>query len=81
VALAVQYHIDTYRLLFDHDFAKALWGETFVHIQVMYLSYRKERHKRQEDKSIAAFEFHLQQQALADDPLDYLLEQYEEGTI
>lgn len=44
-------------LIYDHDFAKALWGE---------------KNKNWPLYKIKDFEFHLQQMVISDDPIKYL---------
>ena len=44
-------------LIFNHDFAKALWGEEYKDWPLY---------------KIKDFEFHLQQMVVADDPVQYL---------
>ncbi len=54
-------------LLFNHDFAKALWGEDLV----QNLDYRQSI-----TSDVAwvfpAWQYHLQQMVIADDPIKYL---------
>lgn len=57
--------VNSYQLIYNHDFAKALWGEEIVTIDpqrnnqyIIAKSYR--------------WHYHLQQMVIADDPIEYL---------
>lgn len=50
-------------VLYDHDFAKALWGDEYINYIV------GESHLY-----LVAWQYHLQQMVLADNPVEYLEE-------
>lgn len=53
-----------YGIIYAHDFAKALWGESFTtDTQDYYAS---------ENGAIYMWQFHLQRMVIADDPIEYL---------
>lgn len=62
-----------YEILFNHDFARALWGE-----EELYCQPCGRRHEGYGDcdmgtgNSQPAYLFHLQQMVIADDPIRYL---------
>ncbi len=53
--------------LFDHDFAKALWGEEITFVDEMRLS-----HGGNVVFEKPAWQAHLQQMVVADDPIHYI---------
>jgi len=73
-------------LLFDHDFAKALWGEelhidkslavlpikTDMALFVVHTEYGAGVDGDVDYKSNPAWQYHLQQMVIADDPIKYL---------
>ena len=61
--------------IFSHDFAKAFWGEEdwtqvgytlFAHVE------SEQKNVMTQPKVLKAYEYHLQQMALAEEPLQYL---------
>lgn len=58
-------------VIFDHDFAKALWGEDkqLVESKTYHLTKSGYKERRQ---FIEAWQYHLQQMVIADDPIKYL---------
>lgn len=66
-------HIEDYDysgLIFDHDFAKALWGEPQPSI-IKRLSDEDGEYDAAVDSNIG-WQRHLQQMVIADDPIAYL---------
>jgi hypothetical protein len=61
-----RYKWDAYRLIFNHDFARALWGKSLVH----------NNYKGSEGVDVVihreAWQYHLQQMVIAEDPIRYL---------
>lgn len=53
-------------VIFNHDFAKALWGEEYIGWDISDVYFKKHRIASQ------AWQFHLQQMVIADDPIEYL---------
>lgn len=56
-------------IIFDHDFAKALWGENHVQIKdddksALFLYYAND--------GLPCWQYHLQCMVIADDPIKYL---------
>lgn len=49
-------------IIFNHDFAKALWGEEIAHRETEPFEYSETE----------AWKYHLQQMVIADDPIAYL---------
>lgn len=62
------FHPSTF--IFDHDFAKALWGEDHVYRADCIESPEEGAAGFQEDYS--AWEFHLREMIIAPDPIKYL---------
>jgi len=59
--------IDAERIIFSHDFAKALWGEEELqHVNQAFSKVVKDGWRR-----------HLQQMVIAEDPIKYLGENLE----
>lgn len=56
-------------LLFDHDFAKALWGDW---IQKKNVYSVDDALKNNHDGLLPKYKFHLQQMVIAEDPIKYL---------
>lgn len=56
-----RYQADDYRIIFNHDFAKTLWGETQTTLQSGYYHFPGD-----------GWKFHLQRMVIADDPIEYL---------
>lgn len=70
-------------IIFNHDFAKALWGEDRYDRKVIdvparfYSTYQhpiipREAHTRRVRVKVHGWQHHLQQMVIADDPLRYL---------
>lgn len=53
-------------VIFNHDFAKALWGH------VNMVRYGEDKYPYADDQLIPAWQYHLQQMVIADDPIKYL---------
>lgn len=53
-------------IIFDHDFAKAFWGEEYNDNQPGYFEFTNDTH------NIFWWEYHLQKMVLEDEPLKYL---------
>jgi hypothetical protein len=60
-----EYHEHIYELIYDHDFAKALWGEA------VYGTLAELRGDAPPNK-LPHWKYHLQQMVIADDPIKYL---------
>jgi hypothetical protein len=58
---------NTLDILYNHDFAKALWGENMVQIDTMFTEMGNKFPVKQ-----AAWQYHLQQMVITDDPIAYL---------
>lgn len=68
-ALAKYYSEDPYEVIFSHDFAKALWGQSYEnYLWVNCLLCHATPVKK------PAWEMHLQQMVIAEDPIRYLAE-------
>lgn len=64
-----------YKMIFKHDFAEALWGdkqEYIISIEETLDGTNMKSGGYEEAYSIYAWEFHLQQMIIADDPIKYL---------
>ena len=74
-------------LIFDHDFARALWGDNCQYMHDGYRKFNKgeqlspSQYRAIEDKdfwrgavSYEPWQFHLQQLAIAENPIQYLKE-------
>ena len=60
-------------LIYDHDFAKALWGEKEDYLDVEVINPEIGGHyDTQEQPPLAAYKKHLAQMVIADDPIKYL---------
>jgi phosphatidylserine/phosphatidylglycerophosphate/cardiolipin synthase-like enzyme len=57
----------THELIFNHDFAKALWGE---HTDTLTVQNNSLNVKQVIDMN--GWRYHLQQMVIADDPIKYL---------
>lgn len=53
-----------YRVIFNHDFAKALWGDNEV---IVYSDTYEDIHEY-----LPNWQYHLQQMVIANDPIKYL---------
>lgn len=61
-------HIEWYYLIFNHDFAKALWGDKENEFdEIIGYSMKLSR-----PVHIKAYEIHLQRMVLSKDPIKYL---------
>lgn len=58
---------DAFRLIFDHNFAKALWGES---TDVLIVQNNSLNLKQVIDMN--GWRYHLQRMVIADDPIKYL---------
>lgn len=57
------------KLIFNHDFAKALWGETGRYYHYDQRTLVDESHR--EVYALDGWKHHLQQMIIADNPIDY----------
>lgn len=64
-----EFEIDAKFFLFNHDFAKALWGEKLIGIRLQINTFDGVRH---EDKKLTYWQYHLQQMVIAEEPIAYL---------
>lgn len=73
---ACQIYPHYYELIFNHDFAKALWGEEDVCENCGNLWRGRDTHDNSYDCSDSpvqgAWQYYLQQMVIADDPIKYL---------
>jgi len=58
------------QIIFNHDFAKALWPEWSS--DVYSVSYHSNKTDKQTIVDIPAWQYHLQQMVIAEDPIKYL---------
>lgn len=65
--LATHVSLEPYSLIFNHDFAKALWGE---HTETMIVQNNTLNVKQVIDMD--GWRYHLQQMVIAEDPIKYL---------
>lgn len=66
--------LSTNDIIFNHDFAKALWGEEVEEVReakVIYAPYA-DGNKQFSSPPILVWCFHLQQMVIANDPIAYL---------
>jgi hypothetical protein len=65
-------YISVSELIFNHDFAKALWGEGTESELVMHsgglLNYKSHKVETYQDR----WQYHLQRMVIADNPIQYL---------
>ena len=72
------YQFNVEQLIFNHDFAKALWGEFgYVPEATYYFNYADKRGVVKTKKlflqsSVSYWQYHLQNMVMADDPIKYL---------
>lgn len=62
-------------IIFNHDFAKALWGEELTHLHNgKKVMWRKDLPEGVVETTFARpkYEYHLQQMVIAEDPIEYL---------
>jgi hypothetical protein len=67
-------YFNTYTLIFNHDFAKALWGdqEELFHYPESEVVAPNNHQKQSEMAYQQVWRYHLQQMVIADDPIQYL---------
>lgn len=64
-------------LIFDHDFARALWGDTPLRAYQWHAALsRDDTEDLLESGAKENWQYHLQQMVIADDPIAYLGEWY-----
>lgn len=61
----IDIHINTEHVIFNHEFAKALWGEG-------YYENKSPNYLLRDGRKI--WQYHLQQMVISDNPLEYLRE-------
>ena len=71
--------IDAERIIYSHDFAKALWP-THIHAGTVTKSFTCKR-CRESALDIECYKRMLQKMVIADDPIEYLGEHLDEETI
>jgi hypothetical protein len=60
-------------LLFNHDFAKALWGEELITVDCYTLpNFDTEDSQGAHEYSLPRWQYHLQSMVISDDPITYL---------
>lgn len=64
----ISFAIET--IIFNHDFAKALWGEMPVHMGYRKKSFKPEEYELRD--TLPMWQVALQQMVIADDPIKYL---------
>jgi len=65
--------INYFELMFDHDFAKALWGEELHHETFIVPKELSNRFAGTKDLDIKPiWQYHLQQMVISDNPIKYL---------
>lgn len=68
------YHLEPTSFIFNHDFAKALWGELpmlqFWQEENLYTRGHTTYAKPSFD--VRAWQYHLQQMVISEDPIDYM---------
>jgi hypothetical protein len=69
-------YTSTKSLLFDKDFAKRLWGEQeWTRVSyTLFVNAENRPNVLTEPKILKAYEYHLMQMAISDDPVKYLAE-------
>lgn len=66
-------YLDSFTIVFSHDFAKAFWGEDpFSEFRVEYRSMKVTDEKYQGWEKLETWQYHLQQMVLEEDPIKYL---------
>lgn len=68
-------HFEINTVIFNHDFAKALWGEKRIPHRVYESPRPQDAYKIELDFVLhrtVAWQYHLQQMVIADDPIRYL---------
>lgn len=69
------YSLEPYSIIFNHDFAKALWGEGLVYAPTGERIFSEPGQRvALLHPTLKAYEYHLQQMVIADDPIKYLNE-------
>lgn len=66
--------VDYRRFIFDHDFAKAFWGEELVCAEdsPLHMAEDSECKYCEYPRVVEAWQYHLQQMVLEEDPIKYL---------
>jgi hypothetical protein len=59
-------NLTAYEIIFSHDFAKAFWGEEIVRDTIWFDGVEAD------DRSMPAWQYHLQEMVLWEEPLKYL---------
>lgn len=62
-------HVHPSQLIFNHDFAKALWGKG---IHVMQTNKYFDTTYRTDEVNLPEWKYRIQQMVIADDPIKYL---------
>lgn len=65
-------HFSVRDILFDHDFGKAFWGENEIETNILDKESVSRRDSLYDYKWQSAYEYHLQQMVLEQDPIKYL---------
>lgn len=68
--LGMDGHVDFFKyreLIFDHDFAEALWGRSYQHTCDRHYNL-----KDCQDHLLPAYKWHLQQMVISPNPIKYL---------
>ena len=60
-------------MLYEKDFAKAIWGEDIVARCIMTIA-TKDGGEQDFTRTLKAYEYHVQQAVISDDPLEYYWE-------
>lgn len=60
-----------FTLIFNHDFAKALWGESKEINSSKEFDYKRTGHGFNKPRTLG-WQYHLQQMVIAEDPIKYL---------
>lgn len=70
----IEIHINTEHVIFNHDFAKALWGDRECNCTPtkLNMSLLHEKDCPAGQRYEAGWQYHLQQMVIADDPIKYL---------
>jgi len=65
-----RWHVQTIWLIFNHDFAKALWGEKYI--WTIQVSRGRDTKVIKSMDMLEDWQYHLQQMVIAEDPIKYL---------
>lgn len=68
VTAPVTYMLSEFDIIYDHDFAKALWGETVLLTGYLFLNGELDYETLNQPHWMS----HLQRMVIADDPIKYL---------